>query len=202
VKKASLEDRLRNYLRAFPADQVERFIHGLKAILLRNAAAPRTANAAAKRRGDIKRISAAATAFKTMSLNTFGADFMRPLIGNAVVSIVDTGGLEQFREDLQSGYSGELSPLFTAWVEMMPYLNSFIVELDAEIVRKRPKSRGRGRADPGQMLMAIGAIYARIFGEMPTSTEGGAFYNIAVEILGQKNVQRPVQAAVASLRSV
>lgn len=51
-------------------------------------------------------------------MNAIGADFMRPLIDNFVVSIVDTGSLEQFKSELQSGYGGEHSPLFVGTISV------------------------------------------------------------------------------------
>ena len=141
----------------------------------------------------------AAAAFKEISLDAFSGDFLRPMMLDPLASIVDTGGLEQFKTE-PPRWMEELSPLFLAWNEMMPYLNTFMRELNDEIERKRPKSRGRKQSSSDGTLRLIGAIYTHIFGELPSSTEGSAFYNIAVKILRQKNVQRPVQAAIASLK--
>jgi hypothetical protein len=196
MKKATLEDQIRSYLRAFPAEDVERFMLSMKMVLVGNAWAPRGKGSADVRRTDLRRTMDAAAAFKKISMDSLSGDFRRPLILDAVVSIVDTGALEQFK----SGFGGEQSPLFEAWTAMMPYLNSFIRELNDEIARKRPKSRGRKQSSSDGTLRLIGAIYTHIFGELPSSTEGSAFYNIAVKILRQKNVQRPVQAAIASLK--
>lgn len=64
MKKTTLEDRIRSYLRAFPGEDVERFMLSMKAILVGNAMVPRAAGAAAERREQLKRTSAAATTLK------------------------------------------------------------------------------------------------------------------------------------------
>jgi hypothetical protein len=195
-RPSPLETRLRSYLKAFPVEQVDRFLLSLKGILL--GSAPGTAE---KRLRELNRARTTARALKTMTVETLSPEFSQPLIDMAVASIVDTGGLEQFKEEMHSSPWGKnWPPLFLVWTEMMPHLNSFISELEAEIKRTTPKRRGRRGAGNNRVLMQTGAVYAHIFGELPTSTEGGPFYNIAVQILKQKNVQRPVQAVVASLK--
>lgn len=60
---------------------------------------------------------------------------------------------------------------------------------------------GRRKADPHGLLTVVAHAYAARLDEEPKSTYGGHFHNLAVHILNQKNVTRPVLAAIRAYKN-
>lgn len=92
--------------------------------------------------------------------------------------------------------------LHESWCGLIVRVAEFQREVAAKIKQlESVERRGTKHADENATLIAVAATYARTFGKVPSTTPGEPFYNIAVILLGQKNVERPVRAAVARVKA-
>lgn len=208
-----LDRRLKNHLCNYPPERVERFLSAIKPILLGDAVAPRSALGSPERLDSLRRTLSLAKRLKdsltppssvqAMADSVLGSavlrnvfDRMKGTRGNVEAAAVEA---QKLKHEFTSG-SGDLPPLYVAWVQMMPHLNAFIASVEQEIDKRKPTRVGRQSADPNRMLADVARTYADTLEDEPTSTEGGTFYNIAVEILGIRDPQRWVLDAIANYR--
>jgi hypothetical protein len=190
-----LADRLRIHLRAFTREQVDQFVEFTEVTL-------RLAQIAPQRPTDGERLTRLARAEKA------GANFKKSLI--AIVSTIsryrpvgpDVAALARARRTrIKPRTEDEDDELHMAWIGAIQAVSCFQEMVRKEINRfELAERRGRRRADAEGILLEIAQHYFDCFAEMPTTTSGGPFSNVVVEIAGQKNVERRVRAAVSALR--
>jgi len=116
--------------------------------------------------------------------------------------VVDNDPAKRWRDDREQAIyelNEAACDAATAVARLLRELRELQEAGGAALFSIRPRT-GRPTADDGKIMREVAAAYRRHLGEIPVTTRGGTFYNIAVEITGQMSPERAVRAAVAALQ--
>jgi len=193
-------ERLQFHLRRFPKDSVRNFMEALVVLQVNAEEIPQSR----ERIRDLKQLMKAIESFDVLAKKVAQTEWRNDFRNASTKAVVAHGGIEVLFRTLAVRPESDappLPPLASLTRDVAVHAKLLKQEIAKEIDRSMPTRRGRKRVDSDGTLTSIAAAYKKCFGTAPSSTEGGTFYNVAAEILGnEKNVQRWVLTAVAAVR--